>query len=207
MSEAPERIWAAPWRSGDWREGDWDDNEGKTLNDKPCIQYVRADRTEALTAKVKLMDDLDVINGEKIEALTAERDEANKRGDAWRFRADIAEAKLAKVVDAMEVCVRHEPRGIYPDHVPNYWLLKTTLEEIKRGEDMSDEVQEDPFHILVDKVVEHEDGGATYTFEMNHKATQAMTQYGLELVLICAAYGVDIQDAFDSIRNLGTKDE
>ena len=41
------------------------------------------------------------------------------------------EAKLAKAVDAMEVCVRHEPRGIYPDHVPNYWLLKTTLEEIK----------------------------------------------------------------------------
>ena len=30
-----------------------------------------ADRIEALTAKVKLMDDLDVINGEKIEALTA----------------------------------------------------------------------------------------------------------------------------------------
>lgn len=29
------------------------------------------DRIEALTAKVKLMDDLDVINGEKIEALTA----------------------------------------------------------------------------------------------------------------------------------------
>jgi hypothetical protein len=38
-----------------------------------------ADRTEALTAKVKLMDDLDVINGEKIEAL---------------------EAKLAKAVEA-----------------------------------------------------------------------------------------------------------
>jgi hypothetical protein len=60
-----------------------------------------ADRIEALTAKVKLMDDLDVINGEKIEALTAERDEANKRGDAWRFRADIAEAKLAKAVEAL----------------------------------------------------------------------------------------------------------
>lgn len=30
-----------------------------------------ANRIEALTAKVKLMDDLDVINGEKIEALTA----------------------------------------------------------------------------------------------------------------------------------------
>jgi hypothetical protein len=72
---------------------------------------------------------------------------------------------------------------------------------------MSDEVQEDPFYIVVDEVKEHEDGGATYTFKMNQKATEAMCQYGMQLVMICAAYGVDIQDAFDSIRNLGTKDE
>lgn len=72
---------------------------------------------------------------------------------------------------------------------------------------MGEEGQEGPFYIVVDKIVEHEDGGATYTFDMNHKATQAMAQYGLELILICAAYGVDIQHAFDSIRNLGTKDE
>ena len=49
MSDTPERIWVAPWREGDWSEGDWDDNEGKTLNDKPCIEYVRTDRIEALT--------------------------------------------------------------------------------------------------------------------------------------------------------------
>ena len=72
---------------------------------------------------------------------------------------------------------------------------------------MSEEIQEDPFYIVVDEVKEHEDGGATYTFEMNQKATESMCQYGLQLVMICAAYGVDIQDAFDSIRNLGTKDE
>jgi hypothetical protein len=72
---------------------------------------------------------------------------------------------------------------------------------------MSDEeVQEGPFYIVVDKVVEHEDGGATYTFDMNHKATQAMAQHGLELIIICAAYGVDIQDALDNIQNLGSKD-
>ena len=73
---------------------------------------------------------------------------------------------------------------------------------------MSDEeVQEGPFYIVVDKVVEHEDGGATYTFDMNHKATQAMAQYGLELILICAAYGVDIQDAYEAVRQLGKKNE
>jgi hypothetical protein len=65
----------------------------------------------------------------------------------------------------------------------------------------------DPFRIVVDRVLEHEDGGATYTFDMNHKATQAMAQYGLELILICAAYGVDIQDAFDSIRTLNKIEE
>ena len=60
-------------------------------------------------------------------------------------------------------------------------------------------------HLAVEKVVEHDDGGATYTFEMSHKTTQSMAQCGLELILICAAYGIDIQDAFDSIRNLGEK--
>ncbi len=48
------------------------------------LSIAAADRIEALTAKVKLMDDLDVINGEKIEALTAKLAEA--------------EAKLAKAM-------------------------------------------------------------------------------------------------------------
>ena len=43
-----------------------------------------------------------------------------------------AHAALVKAMDAMEVCVRHEPKGLYPDHVPNYWLLKKTLEELKQ---------------------------------------------------------------------------
>jgi hypothetical protein len=38
---------------------------------------------------------------------------------------------LAKVIDVLEVCVRHEPKGLYPDHTPNYWLLKKTLKELK----------------------------------------------------------------------------
>jgi hypothetical protein len=40
-----------------------------------------ADRIDALTAKVKLMDDLDVINGEKIEALEAKLAKAVELGD------------------------------------------------------------------------------------------------------------------------------
>lgn len=57
--------------------------------------------------------------------------------------------------------------------------------------------------IIVEKVVEHEDGGATYTFEMSHETTHAIAHYGLELILLCAAYGVDMDDAFDAIRAAG----
>jgi hypothetical protein len=62
MSDAPERIWVATWREGDWSEGDWDDNEGKTLNEKPCIEYVRADRIKALTDEnAKLHDHIEGV--------------------------------------------------------------------------------------------------------------------------------------------------
>ena len=49
---------------------------------------------------------------DRIEALTKELDEANKRGDAWRFRADIAEVKLAIAMEWL-------------------WRGSTTLAEIK----------------------------------------------------------------------------
>jgi hypothetical protein len=60
------------------------------------------DRIEALTAKVKLMDDLDVINGEKIEALTAKLAEA--------------EAKLAKAVELLK-----EARQDLEEYVTHEW--------------------------------------------------------------------------------------
>jgi type II secretory pathway predicted ATPase ExeA len=64
-----------------------------------------ADRIEALTAKVKLMDDLDVINGEKIEALTEQLKTVLDREAATTARYDAKtdelEAKLAKAVEAL----------------------------------------------------------------------------------------------------------
>jgi hypothetical protein len=68
---------------------------------------------------------------DRIEALTAKLATCEEIGRAFEEDAGQLRAKLAKAVDAMEVCVRHEPRGIYPDHVPNYWLLRTTLAELK----------------------------------------------------------------------------
>lgn len=41
------------------------------------------------------------------------------------------EAKLAKAMDAMRVATKHEPKGLRPDHVPNYWLLRQTLKELE----------------------------------------------------------------------------
>jgi hypothetical protein len=71
-----------------------------------------ADRIEALTAKVKLMDDLDVINGEKIEALTA---------------------KLAKAVElALEECPF---RAGTPKYDKWWHHRRATLAEIKGGND------------------------------------------------------------------------
>jgi hypothetical protein len=74
-----------------------------------CRQF--ADRIEALTAKVKLMDDLDVINGEKIEALTT---------------------KLAAAVDWFET-IRDRAKGDYMAHT--YYLdALAALATIKRRE-------------------------------------------------------------------------
>ena len=64
----------------------------------------------------------------------------------------------------------------------------------------------EPVYIVVDKVTEHEDGGATYSFDLNNAALQNMAMYGLDIILRCAAYGVDIQDALDNISTLGDKE-
>jgi len=102
-----------------------------------------ADRIEALTAKVKLMDDLDVINGEKIEALIAEQSNlvvaAHRQGydqaravsselrRAMAERIMEHEAKLAKAVKALEGLMMHEP-----DFSDTLWRnARTTLSEIK----------------------------------------------------------------------------
>jgi hypothetical protein len=54
-------------------------------------------RIEALTAKVKLMDDLDVINGEKIEALTEQL-------EAARADAKEAEAYAEELERGLKTC-------------------------------------------------------------------------------------------------------
>ncbi len=83
---------------------------------------------------------------DRIEALTAERDEANKRGDAWRFRADIAEVKLAKALAGLDKAAaliedRHvvhmTSKGRNPkDYISDWSLIakevRATLAEVER---------------------------------------------------------------------------
>jgi len=87
-----------------------------TPKKKPITVGEAADRIEALTAKVKLMDDLDVINGEKIEALTAKLAEA--------------EAKLAKAVEALEV-IRDRQYYLMGAGITAQVIARATLAEIE----------------------------------------------------------------------------
>ena len=53
--------------------------------------------------------------------------------------------------------------------------------------------------IVITDTVEHEDGSVTHTFDMDEASTKKMAELGIELILTCAAYGVDIQDALELI--------
>ena len=57
--------------------------------------------------------------------------------------------------------------------------------------------------IVVTDVVEHEDGSATYTFDMDEMSQKKITELGLEFILTCAAYGLDIQEALEVLRDYG----
>ena len=57
--------------------------------------------------------------------------------------------------------------------------------------------------IVITDTVEHEDGSATYTFDMDKKSEKNITELGLEFILTCAAYGLDIQEALEVLRDYG----
>jgi hypothetical protein len=61
--------------------------------------------------------------------------------------------------------------------------------------------------IVVSDVVEHEDGSATYTFDIDKDSSKKITELGLEFILTCAAYGLDIHDALSHIIWLGKSNE
>ena len=58
---------------------------------------------------------------------------------------------------------------------------------------------EEPFYIRVVDEVEHEDGSATYSVDLDHNAEVALAKIGLDVVIFCAAYQLDIQEVFNQI--------
>jgi hypothetical protein len=51
-------------------------------------------------------------------------------------------------------------------------------------------------------IVEEEDGGKRYVFEMNEEGVDHMVTLGLELALSCAIYGVDPRVVLDGIPSM-----
>ena len=69
---------------------------------------------------------------------------------------------------------------------------------------MTDEVG----HMKVTNLTEHEDGSATYSFDMDDDVEKSLVEIGLKFVLHCAAGEVDIQDAYDWLlsHKIGNED-
>lgn len=56
-----------------------------------------------------------------------------------------------------------------------------------------------PFLVTLEHVKEHENGDATYTFDMTETARDAILEEGLKLMLYCGVAKVDLQDVYDWI--------
>jgi hypothetical protein len=63
-------------------------------------------------------------------------------------------------------------------------------------------MNEKPFVVRVGDVVEHEDGGATYSFDLDDDSAEGLAKIGLEFVLYCAAYDLDLQYVLDNLKRL-----
>ena len=61
--------------------------------------------------------------------------------------------------------------------------------------------------IVITDTVEHEDGSATYTFDLDKDSSKKITELGLEFILTCAAYGLDIHDALKHLAEYGKSNE
>jgi hypothetical protein len=61
--------------------------------------------------------------------------------------------------------------------------------------------------IVVTNITENDDGSATYTFDIDDVSSKKITELGLEFILTCAAYGLDIQDALKVISDYGKTKE
>jgi len=59
--------------------------------------------------------------------------------------------------------------------------------------------ENEPFQVVVTDVKEHEDGAATYSFAVDDKAQVEIANIGLEFMLYCASYGLDLQYVLENL--------
>jgi hypothetical protein len=71
----------------------------------------------------------------------------------------------------------------------------------------SEKIGNDLAMIVVTNITENDDGSATYTFDIDDVSSKKITELGLEFILTCAAYRLDIQDALTHIIWLGKSNE
>tara|TARA_R110000737_G_scaffold333729_1_gene351555 strand:+ start:487 stop:678 length:192 start_codon:yes stop_codon:yes gene_type:complete len=60
--------------------------------------------------------------------------------------------------------------------------------------------------IKVEHVEEHEDGGATYSLDMDDDDRKTMADTGLKFMLYCAVADISLQDAYDLILSIGEEE-
>ena len=82
-----------------------------------------------------------------------------------------------------------------------------TDEERQRAKERAMANGEQLSTIVIADTIEHEDGSVTHTFDMDAASSKKMAELGIELILTCAAYGLDIQQALDDIRWAGEQRE
>jgi len=58
------------------------------------------------------------------------------------------------------------------------------------------------YYFDVEKVVEHEDGSATYTFDMSYDTREMFVEDGIRLVLMCAVAEISVGEAFDMLNKI-----
>ena len=60
-----------------------------------------------------------------------------------------------------------------------------------------------PGLIGIEEVETHEDGGATFRFHLDDNAKQAVINEGIKILMLCAAYQVDVADVCSWIESHG----
>lgn len=59
-----------------------------------------------------------------------------------------------------------------------------------------------PFVVKVVDTIEHEDGSTTLSFDLDEETKEGLCKIGLEFVLYCAAYELDLQYVLDNLKRL-----